>query len=222
MLHHLKTKLLNTCSRSTGRLKGVSTRYEDDNSGVAAIEFAIIAPIMIMMYFGLAEIAWAISQDRKISHAANVAGDLATQVSEIKSADLDEIMTATLKTIDVDDVNNITLEIASYRLDASGNPELVGKAMLNGAGSGRLKPFDPATLDARILNENSGVVVSRISYAFEPLKLRYFDSTLNLRENFLLKPRRSSEVLIGDDIGAEINCTASTQNDATCGGGAAG
>ena len=220
MLHHLKTKLLNSCATSARHLTQERTRFENDNSGVAAIEFALLAPIMIMMYFGLAEMAWAISQDRKISHAANVAGDLATQVSEIKSADLDEIMTATLKTIDVDDVNNITLEIASYRLDASGNPELVGKATLNGAGVGRLKPFDPSTLDARILNENSGVVVSRISYAFEPLKLRYFDSTLNLRENFLLKPRRSSEVLIGDSIGAEVNCTASTQNDATCGGAA--
>jgi len=52
-------------------------RYKSAKDGVAAIEFVFVAPIMIAMYFGLAEMSLAISADRKISHGTNIAGDLA-------------------------------------------------------------------------------------------------------------------------------------------------
>ena len=63
-------------------------KYLLDREGIAAIEFVFVAPIMIGMYFGLAEISTAISADRRISHATNVAGDLTTQAAVITAADL--------------------------------------------------------------------------------------------------------------------------------------
>ncbi len=219
MLNRMKTALLNSCALGMGHIQDQRRKLKSNEDGVAAIEFALIAPIMIMMYFGLAEVAYAISFDRKISHSTNVAGDLATQVSQITADDMTEIMTATLKVLSVDNVSDIKLEIASYDLDQNGNPRLVGKALMND-GPQQFKHFDPASLDSRILNENSGVVVARIAYDFEPIKVKYFKSNFTLRENFLLKPRKSARVDIGDAIGTEISCSASTENNVVCGGSA--
>ena len=89
----------------------LSARYRDDERGIAAIEFAIIAPIMIGMYFGLAEIASAISVDRRISHGTNVAGDLATQQPDLKDGDIEEIISAAVRVMGVSNASQISIDM---------------------------------------------------------------------------------------------------------------
>jgi hypothetical protein len=118
--------------------------------------------------------------------------------------------------MDIQDVSKVKVEIASYDLDSDDNPRLLGKATINGSAPATLPSFNAANLDTRILNQTSGVVVARVAYSFEPLKLRYFDTDINLSETFLLKPRKSSSVQIGEDVGAEISCTAGSNNAVNC------
>lgn len=179
--------------------------YAAANDGVAAIEFVFVAPIMIAMYFGLAEISSAIEANRKVSHAANVAGDLATQVASVTADDLSDIMTAANLIVGVttNKVSNVKMELASFSRDSAGAVVPLGKASLNGT----LPPFNANDLDDLILSETSGVVVARLSYDYEPLKLKFFDSNITLNETFLLKPRKSAAVEFG---------TTGTPTDFTC------
>ncbi|MEQ9246158.1 MAG: pilus assembly protein, partial [Nitratireductor sp.] len=50
--------------------------FARNRRGVAAIEFAIIAPILFAMYFLTLEFGQAIDVNKKVSRAANMAGDL--------------------------------------------------------------------------------------------------------------------------------------------------
>jgi len=194
----------------------VARRFREDERGVAAIEFAIIAPIMIAMYFGLAEIASAIGVDRRVSHSTNVAGDLATQTSEIRDGDIEEVVSAALRVLDVSDISKVTMDIESFILpDAGEAPESRGRIRVNNAAGG-LAVFDPSNLDTKILNENSGVVVTRMSYSYSPLKLRFMPTDITLRETFMLKPRRSDAVQIQDGNGSLIDCTATSYANVTC------
>lgn len=192
------------------------TAFLRDKSGVAAIEFALIAPIMIAIYFGLAEVASAISVDRRVSHTANVVGDLATQTTEVTNDDVSEIFAAAVRVLDLNDISSVTIEITSYELDSNDMPVLLGMATLNPGQS--LPPFDPGTVDNRILNNTSGVVVARIAYSYSPLMLRYTDSDINLTELFLLKPRRSSSIQIGNDPNTPVVCNAASVSTITCSG----
>lgn len=183
-------------------------RFRVAQDGVAAIEFVFVAPVMIAMYFGLAEISMAISADRKISHATNVAGDLATQVATITAAEMAEIMTATTMVMDVPStkLNEIKMEIASFSRDPGGAVVPLGKASLNGAFP---NAFDANSLDQLILSETSGVVVARVSYNYEPLKLKYMKTNFNMTETFLLKPRKSANVNFDDGAGTITDFTCS-------------
>lgn len=198
-------------------LRKSSRDFKRGQSGVAAIEFALIAPIMIGIYFGLAEIAAAINIDRSISHTANVVGDLATQTTQVINDDVEEIFAAAIRVLNLRDVGNVTIELASYQMDTQTppQPELIGMATLN-PGIAPLTEFKPEDVDTRILNTTSGVVVARIGYNYTPLMLRYTNDTIQLKETFLLKPRRSASVPIGDDINNPVRCSAVSPTSVSC------
>lgn len=210
----LKSTLRSTASRFS--LRNYTRRFRDDERGIAAIEFAIIAPIMIGMYFGLAEIAHALSTDRKISHGTNVAGDLATQQPEIVDDGIEEIISAALRVMDIPDVQNVSIDIESFILPAAGQPaESQGRIRLNNAIS-NFDSYDTTNLDTKLLNENSGVVVTRVRYKYTPIEARFFDTTVTLEETFLLKPRRSDLVTIQNGAGSLVDCGATHYSNVLC------
>jgi len=195
-------------------LSSLPSRLVRNEDGIAAIEFAFIAPIMLFMYFGMAEVATAISVDRKISHSANVAGDLATQTEKISIAEMNEIMTATMLVMGIpsDKQNGVTIEIASYARDSGGAVIRKGLATLKGKNGIDLPTFNADDLDDRILSSSSGVVVARVNYIYEPLQLRYMPSEFNISEIFMLKPRKSANV----DIHELDQTGALASNKYTC------
>ncbi|OCK56096.1 hypothetical protein LMTR3_32955 [Bradyrhizobium sp. LMTR 3] len=60
----------------------------DDRSGLAAIEFAMIFPLMVVMFFGVVEISSAIAVDRKATLVARTLSDLTSQMKSVVDADI--------------------------------------------------------------------------------------------------------------------------------------
>jgi Flp pilus assembly protein TadG len=60
----------------------------DDRSGLAAVEFAFVFPIMVVMYFGVVELSSAISVDRKATQVARTLSDLTSQMTSVVDADI--------------------------------------------------------------------------------------------------------------------------------------
>jgi len=70
-----KVTLLNAaCALPVKARKKIKALCQNDD-GIAAVEFAILTPFMIALYFGLVEIAMIIHADKTTSHATNIAGD---------------------------------------------------------------------------------------------------------------------------------------------------
>ena len=53
-----------------------------DRRGAAAVEFAFIAPVLIIMYCGLAELSQAMMAQRRASNVASTIGDLVAQSTQ--------------------------------------------------------------------------------------------------------------------------------------------
>lgn len=66
-------------------------RLVRDQSGVSAVEFALLAPLMIAFYFGLVEICQGYMADRRATHVASMVGDLSAQADALTYAELDDI-----------------------------------------------------------------------------------------------------------------------------------
>ena len=69
-------------------------RFARDRHGVAAVEFAFIAPLLVVLFFGLAQLAQAIIASRHADHTAAAVGDLVSQCSTVNDTDLGNIFAA--------------------------------------------------------------------------------------------------------------------------------
>ena len=177
-----------------------------NHEGVAAIEFALVAPIMIFFYFGMTEITMAISADRKVAHTASVVGDLATQVTEINKAELESILTAALIVVDADTntSSKLGVELISYELDGSNSVVEVGYAKM-GPISGTA--FDTAKVKD-MMTTTSGAVVARVNFEYQPVTMSYVQK-MTLSETFILKPRKSASVIFDEGGTSTFSCTVS-------------
>ena len=70
-------------------------RWKSDKSGVAAVEFAMIVPIMFFMFIGAVEISQAITVDRRVTQVASSMADLVarkeTSITQTEMGDITKI-----------------------------------------------------------------------------------------------------------------------------------
>jgi Flp pilus assembly protein TadG len=69
------------------RLRG----FARDSRGVSAVEFALVAPILVMAYLGLAELTLGMMASRRASHLAATIGDLAAQSETLTDANITDL-----------------------------------------------------------------------------------------------------------------------------------
>ena len=65
-----------------------------DRSGIAATEFAVIVPIMLVMFFGTVEFSSGVAVDRKVTLMARTLSDLTSQSLSVTDADLTNFFAA--------------------------------------------------------------------------------------------------------------------------------
>lgn len=72
-----------------------------DSRALAATEFAVIVPLMLVMFFGTVEFSSAVAIDRKVTIAARALSDLTSQTSAITVDDtyLQNVFTASITTM---------------------------------------------------------------------------------------------------------------------------
>ncbi len=196
--------MYSTIGKPIALLQTLTKRVLKNKDGVAAIEFAFVAPVMIALYLGLAEVSLLISADRNVSHAASVTGDLATQEENLSTTDVEDIFNATLAVLGTNFTNSqrVSIDMISFEVDGAGNKQEIGYAKL---GSGFSTKFNSDGVSATLLNQTSGLVVTRIKYDYHSPS-QTFVQTPSLSETFMLKPRKSKSI----PFGASITCTVTS------------
>lgn len=63
-----------------------------DRRGVAAVEFALVAPLMLCMYFVTMEVSQGIETNKKIGRVGSMVADLITQQQKTSKSEIDAIL----------------------------------------------------------------------------------------------------------------------------------
>ena len=64
-------------------MASLARHLKRNEKGVAALEFALIAPFMVILYMGSVELHFALSADRRVTDLASATADLVTQSADI-------------------------------------------------------------------------------------------------------------------------------------------
>ena len=63
----------------------------EDRRGVAAVEFALLLPVLALLYFGVVELTQGAMTEQRTQHVAATVGDLVAQNSTVTSAQVSDI-----------------------------------------------------------------------------------------------------------------------------------
>ena len=89
------TPALNSTRKTWRQAKHLALGLVNDRRGIAAIEFAMIVPIMLVLFFGTVEFSSGVAVDRKVSLTARALSDLTSQSPAVADADLANFFAAT-------------------------------------------------------------------------------------------------------------------------------
>lgn len=183
-------------SRRAPRGRGAFLGFLRDHRGVSAVEFALIAPLLILMYCGMAELSLAMMAQRRLSNIASAIGDLVaqnTQTGPNRITDIfhigDTIMTpfttATLK-----------MCLASVSSDATGKDTVVwSRASVSGMTNCPAQSAVLTDVPTGVLAPSQTVILARASYTYVPTIKLVFPGGVTFNRTYYLRPRRSDAVI---------------------------
>lgn len=163
---------------------GKISRLARDKRGVSAVEFALLAPVMIGLYFGCAEIANGVGTDRKVSLIAAALANLSAQTTTIAAADMTNILDASGAIITPYDATKLKMTVTCIKIDANRVATVKWSVTRNGtANSGT------ATVPSALAVANSYLIFAQASYAYTPTVGYTISGTLNLSDQMYMTPR---------------------------------
>jgi len=174
-------------------------RFAADRSGVSAVEFAILLPLMLTMYLGGVEISQAVSADRKTTLVAHTIGDLTAQASNVTTADMTNVLNAGAAVAYPFSSGNLTQTVTAVCINSAGTiATVLWSRTLNGtARSGVVTTSIPAAL----MVANTSLIWGEASYAYRPTIGWTITGTLTLNDRFFLRPRLSNSVTLDSAAG---------------------
>ena len=102
------------------RLPRWTRRFAGDTQGVSAIEFALVLPLMLTLYLGGAEVAQAISANRKLTLVSRTVADLASQYTTLSDANMTNLLNASATVVSPFSSSPLKVTVSQVKIAANG------------------------------------------------------------------------------------------------------
>ncbi len=113
--------MISAINNQLSRIRNQVRRLSRDSKGAAAVEFALIAPLLITLYLGTQEISLALNINKKVGRTSSAVGDLIAQEdTEIAVADLKDIMKVGAATMQPYSITKPELWITGIQISTAG------------------------------------------------------------------------------------------------------
>ncbi len=171
-------------------------RFGADNSGVSAIEFALILPFMLTLYLGGIQLSQAVDIDRKATLTARTVADLVTQVASIDKAGVSTVLNAATTVMSpyadgADKAPNLMVRVSLIKIDDKLKATVEWSEAKNGNRLTNAEVNVPGDLGKVA---NSYLILGEASYAYKPPVGYALTGTLNLNDKIYMRPRLSTMV----------------------------
>ncbi|WFP63000.1 TadE/TadG family type IV pilus assembly protein [Mesorhizobium sp. WSM4904] len=189
-------------------ISAIAARLFRDRRGVAAIEFAFIAPVLLIMYFITMEASQAIETSKKVSRIGSMVADLVTQQTTVTKADLDAIMKIGTSTLQPYNRSTPTIIITGIQISDQASPQARvawSRKLAGTTYSADAKKDDPTTVPSTLNIRNTFLVrvesdlgyEAMITWSADESKALGLTSVFNkipMGETYYLRPRRGPTV----------------------------
>ncbi|MDG1826570.1 MAG: pilus assembly protein [Henriciella sp.] len=154
--------------------------------GISAVEFALIAPLMMLIYFACIELSLMMVLDRKVTTSTATLGDLTARAAVVTDDDLDDIFQATRMIFQPNDVKVARMRISSIYDDDGVNKV----AWSDGCGLSSYPEDQSVTIPNGLVPSGGSIIMAEIEYDYNSVLGYFFTTTQTLTDEFYLRPRR--------------------------------
>jgi Flp pilus assembly protein TadG len=179
-------------------------RFRKGERGVAAVEFAFIAPIMILLFVGTLELSSGISVNRKLSRLSSTLSDLVTQSQSLDAAAVQDIMKAAAKVIHPYDEAKVKIVLTGINIDAANAAKVEWSCAMNTTANAPGSLYN--TVPSLIKVSNTFLVSAKVTTNYEPTfgwaqfsgpnGLSFSRDAINMEEEIFLRPRMSAKTTV--------------------------
>jgi Flp pilus assembly protein TadG len=156
--------------------------------GVTLIEFALVLPVLILLFIGLVEFSEAFTVSRKLATTANTVSDLVAQEATVTTADLDNIELIADEIMKPYSTTPLTLVIVSVVADSSNTPRVDWSYPTTYA-TGTVYALPQADMT----EAGSSLIIAEATYGFTPT-VSQFLGTFNINKRAFFRPRIAPSV----------------------------
>ncbi len=178
--------------RLAGRLAS-TIRLWRDQRGVAAVEFALILPVLILLYFGTIETASLFTADRRVANVAGTIGDLVSRSKKtITTSEINDYFQAASAIMQPLPTGPLRQTVSLISIDSDGVATVVWSVPFNG-GIERADDSEyplPAEEKINEIGREEGLLVaSEVTYSYRPLFGVVYPNALSLTHEEFFLPR---------------------------------
>jgi len=168
-------------------------RLRDDQRGAAAVEFALFAPVMVILYFGVIELSLALLADRHSAHAAAVIADLATQPAALSEIEVRDILGVAAPIMRPLPANGMTTRVSLLQGDANNVARVVWSR------STTMTPLAvnaaPPAVKTGTLPNGQRAVLSEVNYSYASPIGHLVSQPVTFHNHHLAWPRKNDVVI---------------------------
>lgn len=172
--------------------------FHRDSSGIAAVEFALVFPFLVLVLINVVSFFDGFRGDKTISKTTGVTVDLVTRdkgpIDDDKFAELVAVATALSGKYAIN--AEFTVVVASIRnvFDVDENDELELVWSRSNVDDAVLEQEDLDELDLPVISEGDSVIYAHVQAQYKPMLVNELIGTFTLSDNQVRRPRFVSEI----------------------------
>ncbi len=159
-------------------------RFAGDRRGVSAVEFAILAPVMVALYLGMVEVSDGIGADRKVSLTASTLANLAAQYTTLSTNDMTNILDASSAIIAPYSASKLSMTVTCLNIDANKNVTVKWSVARNTSAL-----TGAVSIPAALQVAGTQLILAQASYSYTPTIGYTITGTLHMSDRMYMAPR---------------------------------
>ena len=189
--------------KKSPRLRGLYNRFAASTRGVAAIEFAMILPVLATLFLATFDGGRALAVYMKVRAATYSLDAIANQYKTIASTDMTTIVGATATILAPYSSSPAIVTISQIAVNSASNATVAWSYSLNGTA---LTPGDtlPFTLPTNLSTCGTYpcyLIYGQVSYAYTPLFGFFTSGSISLSDALYTTPRSSTCIVYTPQTG---------------------
>jgi Flp pilus assembly protein TadG len=175
----------------------LTRRFLKEKKGLAAIEFALIGPVLATLLMGTIELCNALGAHQKVTTLASSAADLVAQTTSVSANDMTDIFSAVSAIMYPYPTTSVKITISSIVSDGNGNGTVAWSQTKNGTA---LSVNSAVAVPVGLMDKSvcakgaCSIILATISYPYSSPVSKFFTSTVNMGDYFYARPRKSATI----------------------------